>query len=183
MANLKLMPIGSIIAWVMKPNKESEDFAYLPDGWIRCDGSTIDPPSIWAGSATPNLNGQKRFLRGGDDSEILDTQDDQIQDLQLSISDNGHTHTENGHNHEDIIDRYEKDSHTCLQSSGQNYRSICHENDDDTPWWTDTPRKVSTENIEINSAKTSVSIVSSDYRRGDETRPVNTKVIWIMRVW
>ena len=26
----------------------------------------INEPSIWAGSHTPNLNGEKRFLRGGD---------------------------------------------------------------------------------------------------------------------
>ena len=104
--DINLMPIGSIIAWVIKPSKESANETYLPEGWIRCDGTTIPPPSIWAGSTTPDLNGKNHFLRGGSDSEYLEIEEDQIQDLQLSINDPGHTHSAGSHNHDSIDDKY-----------------------------------------------------------------------------
>ena len=51
----------------------------LPDGWVRCDGGTIPNPSIWAGKYTPDLLSEKRFLRGGPDSDQLTYEDDQLQ--------------------------------------------------------------------------------------------------------
>ena len=50
----------------------------LPSGWVYCDGSIIPDPSIWRGMRTPNLNGEKRFLRGGSTSEVLRTEEDTI---------------------------------------------------------------------------------------------------------
>ena len=63
--NVHLAPIGTISAWVTKPTKETreDEMVSLPDGWVRCDGATIPEPSVWAGQLTPNLNGEKRFLR------------------------------------------------------------------------------------------------------------------------
>ena len=188
---IHLMPIGSIVAWVIKPSKESENQTFLPDGWMRCDGYTIPPPSIWAGSVTPDLNGKKHFLRGGSDSEYLETEEDQIQDLQLSINDPGHHHTEGGHSHGPISDRYLYDSEVYCHdqfSSDSDATSHtdywpCFYNEWNENWWSYAQHTISTEHITIDDAHTSISLELSDYRRGTETRPVNTKVIWIMRVW
>merc|ERR1719391_1742305 len=51
---LNLAPIGTILAWVRKPSKETSDndIVNLPNGWVRCDGSPIPQPSIWAGQLT-----------------------------------------------------------------------------------------------------------------------------------
>ena len=59
----------------------------LPAGWQRCDGSTIDHRSPWAGMLTPDLNNEKRFLRGGHDSEQLNLEDDSVKSHSHSIVD------------------------------------------------------------------------------------------------
>jgi len=89
-----MMPVGSIMAWVNKPDKNtvSSDTIDIPIGWQRCDGSYIKKPSVWAGKQTPNLNGEKRFLRGGSDTDQLSKEEDQMKltthacDLYLSGS-------------------------------------------------------------------------------------------------
>ena len=190
MDKMNLMPIGSIVAWVIKPNKDAKNATDLPEGWIRCDGTTIPQPSIWAGSLTPDLNGKKRFLRGGSDAEYLDTEDDQIQDLELSINDPGHSHTEGGHNHNSIADQYYWGDYWCghdyYYAEPSNYTAwhywLCNSQNDGN-WYQTAQRSVSTQHLTINNAQTSLSVETSDYRRGSETRPVNTKVIWIIRVW
>lgn len=55
------VPIGAIVAWL-------HDFAGVPslppEYWL-CDGSSIsDSESLLNGATTPNLNGNKNFLRG-----------------------------------------------------------------------------------------------------------------------
>ena len=184
--NLHLMPIGSIVAWVMQPDKISNHTEILPEGWIRCDGSTIPSPSIWAGSTTPNLNGQKHFLRGGSDEEYLDTELDQIQDLALSLSDAGHTHSESGHSHDTIEDDYIWADHICGYGGANDYGSLCIDWDQGhqlSNWIHTSMRPVSTEHITIHSSTSGITLHQSDYRHGSETRPVNMKVIWIMRIW
>ena len=37
------------------------------------------PEGIWAGSFTPNLNGEGRFLRGGQDNNVLTLEEDTFQ--------------------------------------------------------------------------------------------------------
>jgi len=89
-----MMPVGSIMAWVNKPDKNtvSSETIDIPLGWQKCDGSTIRKPSLWAGKQTPNLNGEKRFLRGGSDTDMLSKEEDQMKlsthacDLYLSGS-------------------------------------------------------------------------------------------------
>ena len=39
--NLDIFPLGSIIPWVNKPEKDSLHQEELPDGWVLCDGSVI----------------------------------------------------------------------------------------------------------------------------------------------
>ena len=43
--------------------------------------SPIPGPSIWEGSHTPDLNGQRLFLRGGNDNEALAFEDDAFQGI------------------------------------------------------------------------------------------------------
>ena len=51
---------------------------YLPTGWQRCDGTVIAHPSPWAGKLTPDLNNEKRFLRGGHDGDQLKLEEDTV---------------------------------------------------------------------------------------------------------
>jgi len=72
------LPLGTIISWVTKVSGYQGETVDLPPGWQRCDGSTIEHPSPWAGRLTPDLNNQKRFLRGGHDTEQLALEEDSI---------------------------------------------------------------------------------------------------------
>lgn len=58
-------PIGSILAWL----KSFANTPSLPAGWVECDGATLsDSASVYNGQAIPDLNGDGRFLQGGDTS-------------------------------------------------------------------------------------------------------------------
>merc|ERR1719458_1270097 len=130
---LHLAPIGTISAWVTKPTKETreDEMVSLPEGWVRCDGATIPEPSVWAGQLTPNLNGERRFLRGASDSEVLNLEEDQMQDHKHQVSDPGHFHKyddkysnhadgEDGHwgpgSSDQAVDRFDK-SHDSTSGS------------------------------------------------------------------
>lgn len=69
------VPIGSIIAWYCENPSTNP-----PSGWVKCNGQTI---SVTRGSyldnldtknnstfIVPNLNGSKRFLRGGNEAGV-----------------------------------------------------------------------------------------------------------------
>merc|ERR1719391_1865690 len=97
-------PVGSITAWVSKPSPDGVE-APLPEGWLKCDGSPIPAPSMWEGKVTPNLNGERRFLRGGSDSDMLKLEEDQLEEHTHKVTDPGHKHpftdryTDNDENH------------------------------------------------------------------------------------
>ena len=91
MSRLPEVPVGTIISWVLRVDK-SGSMAELPDGWMRCDGSTVPSGSIWAGKKVPDLNGERRFLRGGPDEDLLTLEDDQVQDHHHIVVDPGHSH-------------------------------------------------------------------------------------------
>jgi len=159
---LHLAPIGTISAWVTKPSKETkkDEMVSLPDGWIRCDGSTILEPSAWAGQLTPNLNGEKRFLRGASDSEVLTMEEDQMQDHKHGLSDPGHSHV-----YDDKYNNNIEGPNDGAQD-GQGVFDQSH-----------------TRTSEKSTSGITVQGVSSGYRYGAETRPKNMNVIYIMRVW
>merc|ERR1712136_132844 len=166
--DIMLMPIGSIIAWVMKPGKDAVNISYLPEGWMRCDGTLIPPPSIWAGLMTPELNNKKHFLRGGSDSEYLETEEDQIQKFEISLIDPGHTHNEKtGGHHHSTEDLYYYTPLQCNgdKSKGNDWWYSCDSEamDWDKDW---TTRTVSSTSVQINldSSETHLSISTSDYR-------------------
>ena len=74
---LNMAPIGTIVAWTPRPNRDSYDEVSLPNGWIVCDGRIIDA-GIWKGKRTPDLNEERRFLRGGSHGNALSPEEDSI---------------------------------------------------------------------------------------------------------
>jgi len=159
---LHLAPIGTISAWVTKPSKETKEnkMVSLPNGWVRCDGATIPEPSAWAGQLTLNLNGEKRFLRGASDSEVLTLEEDQMQDHKHELNDPGHAHV--------YDDRYtdNRDGPNTGPKDGEGIFGLSH-----------------TRTSEKSTSGITVQGVSSGFRSGTETRPKNMNVIYIMRVW
>jgi len=223
--DLRTAPIGSIIAWVNKPEKDCDCIRELPDGWVRCDGNAIPEPSPWAGKYTPNLNGgEKRFLRGGMDADVLTMEDDMVQRHAHGVTDNGHDHTvtDEGHNHDvtdgehhhEVTDNGHEHSvtdtghtHRYQDYSGP-HSDECACNggvDGFNNHWKTTDKaythiKIQKEytkieiknqpsNIEIKDEMTKIKInkgeasITVDESDGEETRPKNMNVIYIMRVW
>ena len=58
MSAMNLAPVGTVTAWL------GGNTLPLPAGWQKCDGSTILAGPM-EGQSTPDLNGEKLFLRGG----------------------------------------------------------------------------------------------------------------------
>ena len=179
---IREMPLGSIISWVFNPDMNSEHTEALPLGWVRCNGDIIPSPSPWAGSNTPNLNGERRFLRGGPDDQALVVEDDSLQD-HMHI-DPGHSHVDSGHTHA-YIDKYR-----CHENDPDNY---CNE---DGHWGGSDGPDTKGDRFDgshdavtasgassIQSSASNISGVSDDYRASSETKPRNMNVVWIMRVW
>ena len=158
------MPVGSIVSWVMKIEAGGE-FVDLPAGWMRCDGSTIPHGSIWEGKKLPNLNGERRFLRGGPDESVLSLEEDQILD-------HDHNHDDPGHSHS-YTDHYAKrDSGSGCENhipDGGDHDKICY----------DSTLSPSTGSVSTGFSVTGV----KDANHGSENRVKNMNVIWIMRVW
>ena len=60
-SGIGIVPIGSIIAW----HKSLAGTPALPDGWAECNGQIVkDAASPYNGRSLPDLNGERRFLRG-----------------------------------------------------------------------------------------------------------------------
>ena len=179
MSALHLAPVGTISAWVPRP--PGGEAVELPEGWVRCDGATIPHPSIWAGRNTPDLNGEKRFLRGGADGEVLGLQEDQLQDHEHEVSDPGHEHglADPGHSH-GYVDKYEgtpSDGHGGPEGiDNRDERFDKSHNSISSP---------ATTGLSVDSTTTGLHVqgVSSSSRKGSETRPKNMSVIYIMKVW
>jgi len=61
------LPVGSIIAW------HKTIYSTLPSNWVQCNGGNV-PVGVGSpieGAVIPNLNGEGRFLRGGNTSGVL----------------------------------------------------------------------------------------------------------------
>ena len=68
---------------------------------MRCDGTLIPNTneSIWAGKTLPDLNGERRFLRGGSDSNVLTMEEAQLESHDHSVVSATATVTDPGHSH------------------------------------------------------------------------------------
>ena len=149
---------------------DSNENLDLPDGWLPCDGHSIEN-GPWAGGATPNLNTNGHFLRGGNENDVMVFEEDQIHD---------HEHTDAGHSHSSP-----PHSHPYLEHSSTSAVHIGPQNAYGGGEWTDgdISRTTTPTSVPIDNAKSSIGGVSSSYRSGDETRPRNMKVIWVMKCW
>jgi len=167
--DLHLTPIGAIVAWTPRPATNHPNME-LPEGWIRCDGQVIPSPSNWAGIRTPDLNSQRRFLRGGNDNQCLTFEEDMFQD---------HTHLDYGHTHRDAGHLHE------LSGSTLKYGHDYGDKDGSPHWGRQSPNNDDTvleshANIQVAHAQIGNPNSGS---RGYETRPKNMGVVWIMRIY
>ena len=171
-SKLPEVPIGTILTWVPEVDHNGGEFASLPDGWIRCDGSMIPSAngSIWAGKMVPDLNGERRFLRGGSDNDVLTMEEAQMESHDHSVSASAHV-TDPGHSHS-----YQYESGHLWEGDNANDRDMITSMD--------------TVNFDTLSSKTGISVdISVDVgsvhgaSSGSETRPKNMNVIYILRVW
>ena len=190
---LAVFPIGTILSWVMKIDTNG-DFVELPDGWmryffefisnqeifdLRCDGTIIPHGSIWEGKTVPDLNGERRFLRGGPDSDVLKMEEDQVEDhhhrhkhtatADATVHDYGHTH--------DYDDYYPADPGTSVEHVGSK-----------PSWYLAHAVRTSkksytgiTVDVDVDTAYVDVGMSSGSH--GSETRPKNMNVIYIIRIW
>lgn len=165
-ANFQLLrgndaPVGTILAW----HKNLSGTPALSADWVECNGQTIsDPASPYNGVTLPNLNsnpnawnGGGRFLRGGTTPGVF--QNDFFQ---------GHTHVDPGHSHTYSYQFPEFAGATPVgvQSGGGLFRV------------TNTlGTSGSTTGITDPTAQS-----NGTARYGDETRPVNMSVVWIIRI-
>ncbi|MCP4129667.1 MAG: hypothetical protein GY754_01505 [bacterium] len=149
-------PIGTILAW----HKNKVGGLAIPEGWVECDARiTInDPASPFDGQNPPDLNGRKLFLRGGySSSEAFEG--DQFK----SHSHGGKTGTGvdvSGHN------------------SGRDYNSL-NDHLGSPPYSAHYVYAYDHYNVGSYLQDHKHTISSEG---GDETRPKNMTVVWIMRI-
>ena len=149
---LATLPIGSIIGWHRDLNPDY--IPLLPAGWVECNGQTIDDPeSPFHGLQIPNLNGEGRFLRGAETSGEL--QEDQMQ---------SHKHDDLGHDHD--AKRFGEMQNRAMNDGPYTLAD----------WYKGEPLKASAQ------LTNPVESTAGPVRHGDETRPINMSVIWIMKV-
>ena len=122
---------------------------------------------MWEGQRTPNINGEKRFLRGGSDGDQLKTQEDSLQQHTHGVSDDGHTH-----GYDDKYPIYHpNDGH----ASGKWGPKAANKDNDQFDKSHPSTTKSATSNIEVTNV--------SGARTSGETRPKNIRVVYIIKVF
>ena len=186
-------PIGSIIAWLPAYSAKVD----VPLGWKRCDGSVIETGPL-AGLATPDLNSAKRFLRGAGDENAGTVEDDMVQehlhaDPGHTHTDNGHTHVDNGHSHYEDTDHFplfvgSDEAHHKDVVCTRYYNNDLFGGDCGgyftkfNAWTTEAGRaNIATAKAAIQTSATGIRGIASG-RVGEETRPKNMNVVYIIRI-
>jgi len=171
---MKMMPVGSIVAWVPKPARSGKIESDIPEGWLVCNGSEITD-GIWKGSKTPNLGND--FLRGGNINEYLTHEDFAMQDLMLKFTKGNeivvHSHTFHTQYHE---------HGRCKDSGGGVTKKL-----DWGKYWNDIEKwddngSGTAKDKSIRLDYSGIKLTQNEYRKDSETRPINSYVIWIIRV-
>ena len=120
-------------------------------------------PSPWEGDFTPNINGEERFLRGGNDDVQLFTEEDSLQAHTHEVLDAGHKHS--------YTDRYPEFNLGFLTTSVVPAFTLLW--DPAKIHWKETTTVKS--NIEVKETRGA--------RTSHETRPKNIRVVYIMKVF
>jgi len=109
---------------------------------------------------TPDLNNQKRFLRGAPDNSILTMEDDTVKDHTHGLHDPGHAHS--------YGDKYSKRRGQAMAGLAGDYND-----------------GVSDHTRQSSSHSTGISVngITESGVKGDETRPKNMHVTYIMKIW
>jgi len=174
-------PLGTILAWVPKPS-ESSDPTSLPDGWMFCNGAEITQ-GPWTGAMTPDLNNVGAFLRGGQTKYALEMEDGQIED---------HHHDDSGHQHScSASTSIGSHHHTYYKAkNGADPGGFCGTggscSDPDSLIYTSTSTTSSSPSASshctVGSVSSGLGGVSSPAKKGSETRPINMKVAYVIKV-
>ena len=142
-----------------------------------CNGSDITE-GPWKGGKTPDLNSIGAFLRGGSEDLVLDMEDGQLED---------HNHEDSGHSHacsaSSVADPHK---HNIKLNNGRLY--TCGSNCEATQGGvgsadTNDIRVEVTTTCSLTSVTSGLGGVSSSANSGSETRPINMKVIYVIRVY
>jgi len=179
--------VGSILPWIPSPSPRDNSSlsATIPSGWQRCDGSLI-LEGQFTGLTTPNLNGERYFLRGGDDFSVTLMEADMVQDHVHDFDDPGHTHSTSRDGDTETAYPVADDDWKSKTKTGASHRDSCFETQgsDCETWYFDTADDHS---HSVYSAKTQVTVglisSSNSTNKGFETRPKNMAVIYIMRIF
>merc|ERR1712141_223632 len=180
-------PLGTIIAWVPKVDKNSNSgISEIPECWMLCNGSKITE-GIWTDLNTPNLNGDGRFLRGGQPQDILMFQEDTLQDHDHSLLDSGHAHTDAGHTHSDSGHAHNYDDIEEIWHSQSNYKYNEHGGFEEMVTKSFQTKlgqaNIQSSSANIQSATTNIKVEKvQNARKSEETRPKNAIIQWIIRV-
>ncbi len=161
--NVNEVPVGTIAAW-HRHVKGTGNPLPVPKGWVECDGSSItDPDSPLVGYSVPNLNARYNsdyskgmFLRGHTVSG--ETELDMFQ---------GHTHDQDAHRH----------NLTNIVVGPNNISNIGVGGATEP----NTISSADTDSRTIN-LKNPIAYANGTPRFGNETRPVNFSVVWIMKI-
>jgi len=144
------VPIGSIIAW----HKTLTDVPELPENWVECDGSVVaDSESPLNGQTIPDLNGDGRFLRGGNTSG--DLQD--------------HAFMKHWHD-------------TKFDNTAQPYAIAATEPAGTGASILGVKRQAGTDANVLTARGAMTDGVTGAPKTDTETRPINMSVVWIIRI-
>jgi len=173
--------VGAIIPWIPSPFPGEMD-ATIPSGWQRCDGSNITE-GPFVGLSTPDLNGERYFLRGGDDSTVTLKESDMVQDHTHVVDDPGHGHNTGRYGGKTTnlpVAIWNRNAETKARDTGD---SGCFETQESScTTWPYTTASDHSHTVTPADSGVTVGLVSSSYNKGSETRPKNMAVIYIMRI-
>merc|ERR1719342_1643682 len=171
--------IGTIVSWVPKVD-QAGSLLPIPDGWAPCNGTSITK-GPFAGGTTPDLNGPGLFLRGGDENSVLELEESQI--MEHGHVDSGHSHscsatsTAAPHHHTWTIKKVEQAYDPGHGRSG--YYGTPY----DSYYTSDTTVSIAT-SCDVDSQSSNIGGVDTkNSNAGDENRPANMKVVYIIRIY
>ena len=150
------------------------EIADLPDGWQRCDGSFIEK-GIWAGKRTPDLNGERRFLRGGPDKDVLTLENDQIED-----HDHGCSAKSWSDPHQHKLRAFDEGYYMCFCKD--DYDSKSRDLTKNVDNWDEYNHYTTSDTVNVHTT-CDIGGVTNGAKSGSETRPKNMNVIYIIRIY